>query len=255
MDGAIQKMKQSEMMRRIAVQENLFKYEDAARLLPGELRKVLESHDLLPKEMQRSKRFVEYEQFPQEAQQPELAPDTEYIDEENEPEPTIEQLSKSSESYHEDIPDDFDTKLNNSIPQVVPENNYDQNIEVEEQTSESSMKPQESAEVVEDKQKEPVSTSSSVTVKYSSPEQRKQFSQLIKDVTGMPDSSSLSSHKPKMTKRNRIPTKTLAELYASQEKWELAVEVYEELIIRHPESQSNKDYLQRIEDLKMKMKG
>lgn len=51
-------------------------------------------------------------------------------------------------------------------------------------------------------------------------------------------------------KSKRIATKTLAELYASQGDWKRAVEVYEELLERHP---SNTAYQQRLNDLKNRL--
>ena len=50
----------------------------------------------------------------------------------------------------------------------------------------------------------------------------------------------------------RIATKTLAELYASQGDWQRAVDVYEELLKRHP---NNTVYKQRFQDLKDKLQA
>ena len=51
----------------------------------------------------------------------------------------------------------------------------------------------------------------------------------------------------KQPSKGRVPTKTLAELHASQGDNQNAIQVYEELLAKHP---TNKAYRKRLDDLK-----
>jgi len=87
-----------------------------------------------------------------------------------------------------------------------------------------------------------------------------QLKEIAAEVTGVEPISPVQSEpvapqappapEPDPQKPKRIATKTLAELYASQGDWHRAINVYEELLGRHPD---NDAYKQRLNDLRSKL--
>ena len=80
---------------------------------------------------------------------------------------------------------------------------------------------------------------------------QKELAEVARQVTGVPP----APKPPEPTAKpsgERIATKTLAELYASQGDWKRAVEVYEQLLKKHP---TNVAYQQRLNELKNKMEA
>jgi tetratricopeptide (TPR) repeat protein len=83
------------------------------------------------------------------------------------------------------------------------------------------------------------------------PAVQKELAEVARQVTGVPP----APKPPEPTAKpsgERIATKTLAELYASQGDWKRAVEVYEQLLKKHP---TNVAYQQRLNELKNKMEA
>lgn len=82
-------------------------------------------------------------------------------------------------------------------------------------------------------------------------ETRDRLSQIAREVTRTSmNGERLKDSEPAPKKPKRIATKTLAELYASQGDWQRAIEVYEELLERHP---GNESYRKRLDVLKSKI--
>lgn len=79
------------------------------------------------------------------------------------------------------------------------------------------------------------------------------LAKLAKEVTANAKSVTVNRSDHKETEKpTRIATKTLAELYASQGNWQKAIEVYQELLAKHPD---NERYLSRLNDLKDKLEN
>ena len=74
---------------------------------------------------------------------------------------------------------------------------------------------------------------------------------MARQVTGAPAAAKPPEPAPKPT-GERIATKTLAELYASQGDWKRAIEVYEQLLKKFP---TNTAYQQRLGELKNKQEA
>ncbi len=106
----------------------------------------------------------------------------------------------------------------------------------------------------------PVVAEESVTAQETDEEitpswEKEVTAEAVDDVTSKPEEAEretkpvLDEDKETETK-GRIPTKTLAELYASQGDIREAIKVYEELLKKHP---ANKSYRKRIDELKAQL--